>query len=382
MNAWHKSTQRKKQTGERKWPTLLFLLVFILTVILYVLRLEEHTRMDIFLPTNYHAILEAYRQPEGEEPEMDADLLGSYYQAYARQKGRPYTIRQDLLLSRLACVNPPAGFAGETHGATLGEMCDEIERILADPAYDVTGHFDVDRESLTALVSEIGEQATLGELVIREFIAGRSGLTGYVLGQDGEITIALRGTDDLLDILDNVFLLPFNISAQYAGVRELLSKYAQAERIWLTGHSKGGYNAIYAASIDQRCHATGFNAPGFGILLSDAQHDGLDRGVNYVINGDVTGFLLFHLERRIVLEPTGAAMSTGLSLTGRHRLHNFFAIDDLGIATEIAPLGVCSEWVTQILWLLLIFLAGYLLICLLRRLWAGIISGHKKYRNS
>ena len=150
-------------------------------------------------------------------------------------------------------------------------------------------------------------------------------------------------------------------------MRELLKQYSDAERIWLTGHSKGGHNAIYAASIDSRCRAVGFNAPGFGIFLSDAQHDGLDYGVNYVINGDVTGFLLFHLERRIVLDTIGKGTSNGFSLSNRHRFDNFFLVDNLTAAVHIQSLGMLSEWITQLFWLLLVFVAGYALIWLLFR---------------
>lgn len=96
-----------------------------------------------------------------------------------------------------------------------------------------------------------------------------------------------------MDALDNFILLPFNLSVQYKDIRMLLEKYGGAERIWLTGHSKGGHNAIYAASLLPNCYATGFNAPGFGIFLSDAQHDGLASGVNYVMNGDLQAFCFF-----------------------------------------------------------------------------------------
>lgn len=367
MNEENKGT---KGTGRRGLPraVIVALLLFALTVCAYLARLEAHTRADIFLPTDYHSSMDTSGPEEGAPPLSDADALNAYYESYARQEGRPYSIRQDLLLSRLACVKAPQGFRGEAEGITVRALCEEIERMLSDPDVDAERMLGLGREDILAITADISGDSALGGLVIREYIADRTGLTGYVLAKDGEITIALRGTDDAVDMLDNILLLPFNVSVQYASMRGLLEKYADAGRIWLTGHSKGGHNAIYAASIDPRCRATGFNAPGFGIFLSNAQHDGLDRGVNYVINGDVTGFLLFHLERRIVLDSTDPPLPTGLSFTNRHRLSNFFSIDNLTVASRIQPLGIWIEWITQVLWLLLLFLAAYGLIGGVKRL--------------
>lgn len=368
MGALSGSDKRNVKQGGRKYhrAVLVAFLLFVLTVFLYLIRLEAHTGADIFLPADYHSVLRNSGSEGGAPVPSGDDALNAYYEAYARQEGRPYTIRQDLLLSRLAYIKAPQGFRGEIEGVTLQALCDEVKRMVAGTAMDAERTLGRSREEILAITTGIGEHGLLGRLVIREYITNASGFAGYVLENDGEITMALRGTEDAIDTLDNMLLLPFNLSVQYADIRDLLGKYGDAKHVWLTGHSKGGHNAIYAASIDARCHATGFNAPGFGIFLSDAQHDGLDRGVNYVINGDVTGFLLFHLERRVVLESTGSA------LPNKHRLDNFFSVDDLTVAARIQPFSIGCEWSTQILWLFLLFLAGYGMIMLLKRIWQGI----------
>ena len=137
---------------------------------------------------------------------------------------------------------------------------------------------------------------------------------------------------------------------------------------WLVGHSKGGHNAIYAASVDARCRAVGFNAPGFGIFLRWSQLRGLDRGVNYVLNGDVSGFLLFHLERRVVLDSSALPVEGANLFTAWHRLDSFFPIDALHTSRQIRLLSVATEWITQILWLVLVFPALYKLLLLGARL--------------
>lgn len=374
MGTFPEDGDRNRRAGKRRLPRAAkgLLLLFVFSVCLYILRLEAHTSADVFLPKDYHSVVVTNGAPVSADSDSFPHALNTYYEAYAAQAGRPYTIRQDLLLSRLAYIKAPQGFRGEMAGISLRALCDEVERILGDPAVDAEGVFGRNRQEILSITEGIRAHPALGELVIREYIVHPSGLAGYVLEGGGEVTIALRGTDDTIDILDNALLLPFNASVQYAAMRELLAACGDAARIWLTGHSKGGHNAIYAASIDPRCRAAGFNAPGFGIFLSDAQHDGLDAGVNYVINGDVTGFLLFHMERRILLESASSAAAQGLSLNNRHRLDHFFSVDDLTVATRIQPIGIWSEWITQILWLLLVFLAAYgitkLLIAVYRRI--------------
>lgn len=364
--------EEKKSEGRRTKNAMLFLfLLFAFIIFAYLIRLEAHTRADIFLPTKYHSTMDTDNQDTTEHAETD-EALDAYYAQYAQQEGRPYSIRQDLLLSWLAGIKAPVGFRGETEGITVGDLCHEVKRVLMDTATDAQQVFGFEREEVLSIASEFGEQGLLRDLVIREYIESANGFAAYVLGSEDEITIALRGTDDMIDVVDSVVLLPFNLSVQYRSMRAILDAYGDANRIWLTGHSKGGHNAIYAASIDSRCYATGFNAPGFGIFLTNAQHDGLDRGVNYVINGDVTGFLLFHLERRIVLESAGSAPLIGFSFSGRHRLGNFHEVDDLTVASTIEPFAKWTEWITQIVWLFLIFLALYGMIKLLRKMLGGI----------
>ncbi|MDR3084737.1 MAG: DUF2974 domain-containing protein [Christensenellaceae bacterium] len=376
MKALFKRNTRSKKPGAKPdslAAPILFVLFSVL-VFCYLTRLEAHTRADIFLPADYSILdAESGRASPSSEESGAADPIDAPYARYTRQESGPYTVRQEILLSRFAYIKAPQGFRGERAGVTVRELCDEVARALGEAKTDAESVFGREREELLAIINGICEQSLLGGLVIREYVAAPSGLAGYVLGKDGELTMALRGTDDAIDQLDNALLLPFNLSVQYADLRGLLKKYGEAKRIWLTGHSKGGHNAIYAASIDPRCRATGFNAPGFGIFLSDAQHDGLDFGVNYVINGDVTGFLLFHLERRVVLETPGLGERGGLSLNDRHRLNLFFSVDDLLVAEKIHPLSIWSEWITQILWLLLIFFAGWGAGCLLKKAFVAML---------
>lgn len=334
----------------------MFLCLYAMASVMYLFRLEDMSGADIFLPLDYNAIV-----PPNQE-------LEEFYKTYATQPGRPYTIRDDLLLSRLACVYFPE--ANETGGTiTVRDMCDIIEReieLLGMSDAKAMKRFGMNREALISLTHDVKGDDKIMSLEIVEYIDERwTGFAGLVLRDADSLTIAFRGTDDLTDAIDNAAFLSFNVSLQYDSVKKLLAKYGGERNIWLTGHSKGGHNAIYAASIDERCKATAFNAPGFGIFLTDAQHDGLSRGVNYVINGDVTGFLLFHLERRVVLDTQYLAMT----MRQKHWLINFFEVDNLSIAISIVRVCVTVEWVTQFLFLALGFMLFYLMFIIFVKLY-------------
>lgn len=345
-----------RRVSFRLFARLLWLGMLLLACA-YLLLLEVSVRRDVLLPTVYDAVPSVSGDTQFALAPIDPeDALHSY----VSQEGRPFLLRQDILLSRLAYLETPPGFSG----GTVADLCDAVEAVLADPQADVEAALGRDRKEAESLLAALRADAPLLEMQVLKFFSYPSGLAGCVLDWGGEPVLAFRGTDDLRDALDNFLLLPFNLSAQYGDVRRLLAGFPQAERIWLVGHSKGGHNAIYAASVDARCRAVGFNAPGFGIFLRWSQLRGLDRGVNYVLNGDVSGFLLFHLERRVVLDSSALPVEGANLFTAWHRLDSFFPIDDLHASGRIHMLSVAAEWITQILWLVLVFLVLYKLLLL------------------
>lgn len=340
----------------RLFARLLWLSMLLLACA-YLLLLEVSVQRDVLLPTVYDAVPGVSGDTQFALAPMDqADAL----HLYVHQEGRPFTMQQDILLSRLAYWETPPDFSG----GTVADLCDAVEAVLADPQADIEAALGQDRKEAESLLAALRADASLLEMQVLKFFSYPSGLAGCVLDWGGEPVLAFRGTDDLRDVLDNVLLLPFNLSVQYGDVRRLLAEFPEAERIWLVGHSKGGHNAIYAASVDARCRAVGFNAPGFGIFLRWSQLKGLDRGVNYVLNGDVSGFLLFHLERRVVLDSSALPQAGTNPFTAWHRLDRFLPLDALHMSHRIRLLSVAAEWTTQILWLVLVFPVLYKLLLL------------------
>ena len=346
----------RQRASFRLFARLLWLGMLLLAYA-YLLLLEVSVHRDVLLPTVYDAVPSTSGDTQSAAAPIDhEDAL----RRYVSQGDWPFTMRQDILLSRLAYLETPPDFSG----GTVADLCDAVEAVLADPQADVEAALGRDRKEAESLLAALRADAPLLEMQVLKFFSYPSGLAGCVLDWGGEPVLAFRGTDDLRDALDNFLLLPFNLSVQYGDVRRLLAGFPEAERIWLVGHSKGGHNAIYAASIDARCRAVGFNAPGFGIFLRWSQLRGPDRGVNYVLNGDVSGFLLFHLERRVVLDSSALPVEGANLFTAWHRLDSFFPIDDLHASGRIHMLSVAAEWITQILWLVLVVLVLYKLLLL------------------
>ena len=228
------------------------------------------------------------------------------------------------------------------------------------------------------LLREAAATKRFGSLILTNYVDYVDGgkeeqFAAFHVRIDNRLTyIAFRGTDDTLvgwkEDFNMGFVCPVPAQTLAVSYLEDIAARAPDAPLYVVGHSKGGHNAIYAASVDARCRAVGFNAPGFGIFLRWSQLRGLDRGVNYVLNGDVSGFLLFHLERRVVLDSSALPQEGTNPFTAWHRLDRFFPLDALHTSRQIRLLSVATEWITQILWLVLVFLVLYKLLLLGARL--------------
>lgn len=166
-------------------------------------------------------------------------------------------------------------------------------------------------EDAKRLLRALSDTLETARLTLTESIDRRTG-SGFAACafrmQEGHV-IAMRGSESRgpcaghIDWIDN-FTAPFVGSRQYADIERMLAGYPQGPLL-LTGHSKGGHNALYALAAAQNAlaRATVFNAQGFGRgQLSPAQKQRLSaRAVNYVTRGDIVGRLLSHPERRVAV---------------------------------------------------------------------------------
>ena len=135
-----------------------------------------------------------------------------------------------------------------------------------------------------------------------------TGFVAYAFGEPGGgVIIAVRGSEGKgkcvptnVDWRDN-FCAPLNGSVQSAAATAFADRFSHGSLL-ITGHSKGGHNALYALAVAQnpQARAVAFNGQGF-------RRDQLDRAqkarlraqaINYVTRSDIVGALLYHPETR------------------------------------------------------------------------------------
>lgn len=75
------------------------------------------------------------------------------------------------------------------------------------------------------------------------------------------------------------------------------------KKTFLTGHSQGAANAVYACAYFDEMQAKVFDGTGCAQLLDKKQRQRLKQSdvVNYVLNGDLIGSLLFHSEKTVYI---------------------------------------------------------------------------------
>lgn len=185
-------------------------------------------------------------------------------------------------------------------------------------------------EEARRLLSALADTLETAQLALVEYIDEQysSGFSACVFsGRSGHV-IAMRGSESSgpcagnIDWIDN-FAAPLVGSRQYADIDRLLMGYTSGPLL-ITGHSKGGHNALYALANSPNilARAVAFNAQGFGrSQLSAAQKERLRaRAVNYITRGDLVGRLLSHPEQRISVCSCPYLTDSESSIEIAHRL--------------------------------------------------------------
>lgn len=170
----------------------------------------------------------------------------------------------------------------------------------------------ITREEWVLILLDIYDDPFSKDVVFYNFVyqdgIGQNGLCFYdFLYPYSSRIIAFRGSkfnsgDPLKekDWQDNFYMALFE-SNQYNDIADYLKSIKYNCTIHATGHSKGGNNALYCRSIDERVTGCVFDAPGFGITLSGTQYNYLKNSdvINYVCCDDWVGAILCHPERRV-----------------------------------------------------------------------------------
>ncbi|WP_234118694.1 Mbeg1-like protein [Clostridium hydrogenum] len=105
-----------------------------------------------------------------------------------------------------------------------------------------------------------------------------------------------------VDWTDNYTMGIEGKSRQFQDVKSFVAANSVGSaKIYVTGHSKGGANALYACSQFPNATGIAFDAPGIDEAISASERERLrESGItNYVASDDKVGALLFHSENRV-----------------------------------------------------------------------------------
>lgn len=170
------------------------------------------------------------------------------------------------------------------------------------------------------VLTAIAGDKELGNLKLKAYQNenNSSGMVAYAFEDNsGNAYIAFTGTEGLpaqgktgCDLLSEDWINNYrtgldNMSCQFEPSREFVEKYKSPNgKNYITGHSQGGANAMYACASVEGCTGKVFDGTGISQLLSSEQRERLVQSglINYVAKNDIVGPLFFHSEKRIFVE--------------------------------------------------------------------------------
>ena len=144
-------------------------------------------------------------------------------------------------------------------------------------------HFDNEMKSLSIGVYKGNEKSIpKGWIKVSEYDK-KSGFHGEAFYKDGEVVIAMRGTNDKDDLANNVDMAKKKLPNQYADAQKFYEKVKKDfpnQEIIFTGHSLGG--SLAQLMSNKTGHETvTFNAYGVRDILQGNVRDDLDNIRNY-----------------------------------------------------------------------------------------------------
>ncbi|SHI32210.1 Hemolysin-type calcium-binding repeat-containing protein, partial [Clostridium cavendishii DSM 21758] len=232
------------------------------------------------------------------------------------------TEQQYLLLSQLAYANiaDTSEDAEKYNTMTLGEVLDKVGKNKFKTNGGIT------TEEFNGIIDKINDSSELRNLTLKGYqnnnkSGNYDGFVGYAFeDNEGNSYLAFRGSESNtpegqhqgkfgVDWVDNVTMGVNGESLQFEDVKRFVNMYGRSiinptenskGKVYVTGHSKGGANALYACAAIDGVTGIAFDAPGIDQALSFEERMNLIKSgvVNCVINDDIVGASLFHSEKR------------------------------------------------------------------------------------
>lgn len=224
--------------------------------------------------------------------------------------------KRNYILSGLAYAqlfNNPDEALKYKNKCTLGQLASYFENA------DIKVEGGLDIENIREMFNEIKNDVKLSNLLFTDYANNNAsgdmdGFVGYSFKDSEENSyFAFRGSETDtpegqhegflgIDWLDDYRLVIEGKSYQFADVKSFVTANSlESEKIYVTGHSKGGANALYVCSQFNNATGIAFDSPGIDQAISNEEKVKLKASgvTNYVASEDKVGALLFHSENRM-----------------------------------------------------------------------------------
>ncbi len=183
------------------------------------------------------------------------------------------------------------------------------------------------------------------DYVINKSNKKMSGFSAITYSKDNNIIIAFRGTDNGIINENWKYIIPNRQHPQAKYADQYIKKIEDSNLIeentnlYITGHSLGGYLAIYATGIVLKSDklkkhfvkTTTFNGLGLGYISDEQIKDNLenidkDKLINYKIEGDIVSLIGKHFTDFITLKNISAIDPETPFIVNKnpHFLYHFF----------------------------------------------------------
>lgn len=252
------------------------------------------------------------------------------------------TDKQILLISSLAYIDIDVFYSknnlGEPIRKTLGGFSEDAKKYIIAENKKIEFNGGYTHEEFLDIVDEIAKDPTLKDLRIADYLndnkqskedAEFTGFVGLALKDaEGNSIIVSRGSEGAnqqemegaaspymsQDWIDN-YKFAGRGSEQFPLMIDFVERNRSDNRkpTFVTGHSKGAANALYAAGVLDNVTGAVYDGPGITQLLTPEQIRRLrTSGIkNYVAEGDVVGALLFHEEEVIYVKTSSYTEKNG-----------------------------------------------------------------------
>ncbi|GAU77329.1 Mbeg1-like protein [Fusibacter sp. 3D3] len=198
-----------------------------------------------------------------------------------------------------------------------------------------------------------------------------NGFVGYAFrdSSSGDTVFAFRGSEAdpnidengnrLADWIDNIVGYAINNeSMQFDKVEEFIHAHGGTGDIYVTGHSKGGANAMYACAAIDGVQGAAFDAPGIGECLTLEQATRLSKSnlTNFVAKYDIVGAALFHPERVqyckqwLQFRASGKTIDGFIGFNGHYPQALKFDSNGNTIPVTQSVWGICAGNASRSLW--------------------------------